>query len=145
MVFICIQWIFAPFISREANTAELILLTCLPVINMAHISVIQHFAPSVVSVVLSVMIVIPIPIVLLCVIRTVQRTLRNSEVSSPVPVVDIEGSLSDSNINETKRSSMSLEFANLGTVNYVQGATRTYSDSETDAETIGLKSTSNAV
>merc|ERR1719203_1864561 len=66
------------------NRAEMILLICLCVVTVAGIRPVEQYAPYAVSVILSLMIVIPIPVVLCLTMVTVQEALRSPSGHTPV-------------------------------------------------------------
>ena len=121
LIFILIQWKFNPYLSAEANTAEFTLLICLPIVNIAQISVIQQFAPFTVKVMLSLMIIIAVPVALICAYQVMKRAMGNLQLIPTDPDVESESeeSTDQENVNVVNnvelaiKSPVSMEFADL--------------------------------
>ena len=121
LVFIWIQWKFNPYLSAEANTAEFTLLICLPIVNVAQISVIQQFAPFIVMVILSLMIIIAIPVVFICAYQVMKRAVGNLQLIPTDPDVESDSEESTdqendnvvNNVELATKSPVSMEFADL--------------------------------
>lgn len=73
MVFIWIQWHHRPFLTSEANQAEFLLLCCLPVVIMAQVLPSSSDNAQIASIIMSVMVLVPIPLISFFVYRTMSR------------------------------------------------------------------------
>ena len=129
LIFIWIQWKVNPYLSPEANAAEFTLLICLPIVNVAQISVIQQFAPLIVSTVLSLMIAVPIPVALICAAQVIRKALRDLQPVSTDPDADSDSEdFTDearikvvNRVELAKHPTVSIEFADLLSPQFTRG------------------------